>query len=185
MSDGSENIQEVSEIVSPFRTKQEGPSLEELIKLLNTERLNYLRDMTTDKIKSLQEMQERVELLQALLQKINALTDKDGKVDFSKDTSKGMAVDPKDPTIGELLDKAKELGVKWDKDSTKLTRDEKDQLVSNIRMTIDNFNVKNDMALQEITRLTNERYESYQIARSILKPLDDAKKSMARAMRGG
>lgn len=173
----SNSIENINEVLA-----SEGPSgpelsLEDAIKLLNTERLSYLRDETTNKISQLQKMQQSVEVLQTLLQRINAITDKDGKVNFSKDTG--------EPKIEELIKQAKDLGVKWDKTDTKLSREEKDQLVSNVRLTIDNLNVKNDMALQEITRLTNERYESYQIARSMLKPLDDVKKSMARAARGG
>jgi len=73
-----------------------------------------------------------------------------------------------------------ETAVKDDK--FKYNKDERDRLVENIRMTIEDLNVKNDMQLQTITRLTNERYESYQMARSILKPLHDDKINKAHAM---
>ena len=64
------------------------------------------------------------------------------------------------------------------------SREERDGSVENIRITADDINVMNDMQLQTISRLTNERYESYQMARSILKPLHDDKLRKAREISG-
>lgn len=70
------------------------------------------------------------------------------------------------------------------KNSKPFTKEMRDRLLDNIRITIDDHNVKNDMQLQTVTRLTNERYETYQMARSIMKTLHDAKTQHARGITG-
>ena len=51
-------------------------------------------------------------------------------------------------------------------------------------MHIEDLNTQNDMQLQTVTQLTNERYETYQMARAIMKPLDEDKKQKARSVAG-
>lgn len=148
-------------------------SLEALILLINTERLKHLQDKTEKEFAALKERQERVAELHKILKAINAATDSKGELDISENEE-----------LKTQLAKAKELGVDVKEDLTAFNREERDRLVENIRMTVEDLNVQNDMQLQTISRLTNERYESYQMARSILKPLHDAKTSHARAMRG-
>jgi hypothetical protein len=41
------------------------------------------------------------------------------------------------------------------------------------------------MQIQTISRFTNERYETYQMARSILRPLHEDKQRKAREISGG
>ena len=84
----------------------------------------------------------------------------------------------------KLLRQAKEYGVDINEGKFKYNSDERERLIENIRMSADDYNVLNDMQLQTITRLTNERYESYQLARSIMKPLHDDKVNKARAIGG-
>ena len=83
-----------------------------------------------------------------------------------------------------MLKQARLLGAEIDEEKLKYNNEERERLIENIRMTIEDFNVQNEMQLQMVTRLTNERYESYQMARSILKPLHDDKMSKARAISG-
>lgn len=148
-------------------------SLEALVLLINTERLKYLQENTRKEFTSLKERQEKVAELHKLLKAVNGATDSNGKLDCSNNDE-----------LKQLLEKAKELGVDVKDGKFKFNREERNRLVENIRMTVEDLNVQNDMQLQTISRLTNERYESYQMARSILKPLHDAKTSHARGMRG-
>ncbi len=148
-------------------------SLDALILLINTERLKTLKDKTRQELLELKESQEKVRTLHKLLRAINTHTDDKGKLDCSNNQE-----------IKDLLKKAKELGADVKDDKFKLTKEERDRLVENIRITVDDYNVENDMRLQTISRLTNERYESYQMARSILRPLHEDKLKKAREIAG-
>lgn len=151
----------------------ENLSLEALIMLINTERLKQLQEKTEKEFKELRERQEEVKELHDILKAINAATKDDGTLNISKDDD-----------LKEKIEQAKKMGVDIKDGKTKFNREERDRIVENIRMTIEDKNVQNDMQLQTISRLTNERYESYQMARSILKPLHEAKSSLARGIRG-
>jgi len=170
------------ENIAPLLTKSPEPidsgdnqskdySLETLVLLINTERLKHLQEKTESEFSSLKERQETVAKLHNTLKAINAATDTKGQLTVNEE-------------IKKQIQTAKELGVEIDGDKRAYNRDERERLVENIRMTIDDLSVQNDMQLQTISRLTNERFESYQMARSILKPLHDAKTSLARAVRG-
>lgn len=148
-------------------------SLEALILLINTERLASLKDQTAKELKELKERQEKVRKLHELLSAINALTDDKGKFDCSKNRE-----------LKKLLAEAKELGVEIKEGKYSYTKEERDRLVENIRMASEDYNVENEMQIQAISRLTNERYESYQMARSILKPLHEDKQRKAREIAG-
>lgn len=148
-------------------------SLDALILLINTERLKYLKEKTRTELSELRERQEKVHTLHKLLRVINSITDDKGKVDCSNNSE-----------MKDLLKQAKKLGVDLNDGKMKYTREERDRLVENIRITVDDFNVENDMQLQSISRLTNERYESYQMARSILRPLHEDKLRKAREIAG-
>jgi hypothetical protein len=146
-------------------------SLETLILLINTEHLKNLKDKTRLELAELKDRQEKVRVLHQLLRSINTATDDKGKLDCSNNNE-----------IKDLLKKAKALGVDIKDGKFKYSKEERDRLVENIRIAADDFNVENDMQLQSISRLTNERYESYQMARSILKPLHEDKQRKAREM---
>lgn len=145
-------------------------SLESLALLINTERLKYLENKIASEFVELKKRQDQITFLHKLIKTINVATDND-ELEFSKNQE-----------FKDLLSKAKEYGVEIDDKKFKYSKDERDRLIENIRMTADDLNVLNDMQLQTITRLTNERYESYQLARSIMKPLHDAKTNTSRAI---
>lgn len=151
----------------------ENLSLESLILLINTERLQGLKDQTAKELKELKERQEKVRRLHALLSSINAATDDKGKLDLSKKVE-----------FFKLLAEAKALGIEMKEGKLLFTKEERDRLVENIRMAVEDLNVENEMQIQAISRLTNERYESYQMARSILKPLHEDKQRKAREIAG-
>jgi hypothetical protein len=148
-------------------------SIEALILLINTERLNYLKEQTRKELDELKGRQEKVKTLHKLLRAINKATDDKGKLDIAAN-----------PEIKDLIKSVKDLGVDIKEGKLNYTKEERDRLVENIRITADDHNVENDMQLQTISRLTNERYETYQMARSILKPLHDDKMRKAREVAG-
>jgi len=148
--------------------------LEALILLINTERLQHLQDKTQELLTELKGRQDQVTLLHKLLKAINAATNaEDGKLNLKENQE-----------VTELLAQTKDLGINAGSSEGELSKEERERLIENIRMTVDDLNVQNDMQLQSVTRLTNERYESYQMARAILKPLHDDKVNKARAIAG-
>lgn len=148
-------------------------SLEALILLINAERLKQLKSQTDEQFKTLKQGQKEVAQLQDLIQAINAATKSDGTLDIEKN-----------PELKAQLDAAKELGVDLNPQN-KFNKEERDRLIENIRMTIQNKNTDIDMQLQTTSHLTNERFESYQMLRAIMKPLHEMKIAHARGAKGG
>lgn len=152
---------------------QDDMSVESLVLLITLDRLNSVKERTYKELQELKTRQQNVHILHQLLSAINAATDDKGKLDCSKNDD-----------IKQLLTQAKTLGVEIKDDKFKYTKEERDRLVDNIQMASDDYEIENEMQLQTITRLTNDRYESYQMARSILKPLHEDKQRKAREMSG-
>lgn len=173
------NIEAIDTVkgVNPKNPKE--MELEQLVSLLLTERLQQLQQKSTDEFKELKKRQDEVVEMHKLLKAINSLTNDDSELSFELEHE-----------IKELLDHAKEkFGIDLPEGKVKngrvtYSKDQRERIIDNIRMTIDDHNTKNDMQMQTVTRLINERYESYQMARAILKPIHDDKMSKARAIAG-
>ena len=148
-------------------------TLETMILMINTNKVRALEDETRKELKELQTRQGHVRYLHKLLTGINSSTDGKGNFNFGGDAD-----------LKQLLSQAKDLGVDIDLSKTSYAKDERDRLVENVRLTCEDLNTQNEMQLQTITRITNERYEMYQMARSILKPLHEDKINKARSMSG-
>lgn len=147
-------------------------SIEALALLINTQRLKHLENKISSEFLELKKRQDEVAFLHKLIKTINTAT-----VDDELDCTNNK-------DLQDLLLKAKNHGVDLKEDKLKYSKEERERLIDNIRITSDDNNVLNDMQLQTITRLTTERYESYQLARSIMKPLHEDKVNKARAMAG-
>lgn len=169
----------ITEVLSEaVRETEEGQdpknlSLESLLLLVTTDRLHQLENDTRKELKELRERQKKVNFLHKLTKAINTATSPKGEFDMTNL-----------PELQAMCKQAKELGADLDESHLKYSVEERERLVENIRMTIDDLNMENDMQIQLITRITNERYESYQMARSILKPLHDDKLNKARSISG-
>jgi hypothetical protein len=150
----------------------EGLSLESLAFLVHAERLNHLEDKITDAFIELKQRQDEVSFLHKLIKTINMAT-----VDDSFDCTNNE-------DLKQLLNKAKDQGIEIVDGKYKYSKDERERLIDNIKITVDDKNVLNDMDLQKITRLTTERYESYQLIRAMMKPLHEDKINKARAAAG-
>lgn len=174
MSQPSTTTSVSTEPVELDMSQYEGLSLEALVLLLNTERLAKIKDTTKKELDELRKRQSDVKKLHEAMRAINSATDDKGKLDFTSDAE-----------LQQHIQNARDLGVDIKEDKTSYSKDERDRLVENIRIAVDDLNIDNDLQIQTISRLTNERYESYQMARSILKPLSDAKQRMAREVSSG
>lgn len=163
-------IDKIKDVASPGDPNN--LSLEALALLINTDRLKFLENKITNEFVELKKRQDKVNFLHKLIKTINIATVKD-ELDFSNNQE-----------IKDFIKTAQEYGVEIKEGKFKYNKEERDRLIENIRITAEDFNVLNDMQLQSITRLTNERYESYQLARSIMKPLHDDKTNKARAIAG-
>lgn len=147
-------------------------SLEALVLLINSERLKTLENKIASEFIELKKRQDQVSFLHKLIKTINTATTNE-EFDCTDNQE-----------LKNLLAKAKEHGVDMKEGKYKFNKEERERLIENIRITADDNNVLNDMQLQTITRLTTERYESYQLARSIMKPLHEDKVNKARAIAG-
>lgn len=166
-------VLDTAEVEKTEPSKSENHSLETLAFLINVDRLEYLRKQTEKELDELKTRQNHVRTLHKLIKAINAATDSKGNLDFTKDEE-----------LKKKIKEAKELGVELKDDKFKYTKEERDRLIENIRMSVEDFNVQNDMQIQSISRFTNERYESYQLTRNILKPLHEDKLNKARSSAG-
>jgi hypothetical protein len=153
-------------------------SHEALVLLITAERLHKLEGDSRRELLELKERQHKVNFLHKLTKTLHAATSSKGDLDLSKLKPEQLN------EMQTMFKAAKDLGVELDEDKHKYNNEERERLLESIRMTIEDFNVQNEMQLQMVTRLTNERYESYQMARNILKPLHDDKMNKARALSG-
>ena len=148
-------------------------TIQQLMLLLSNERVEDSRIGSERELRELIERQKVVAELHKVLSGINSETTKEGTLQVKEGT-----------TLHALLKKAEELGVSLQKTEGSFERDERERLVQNLRLTIEDLNTRNEMQLQKVTKFTNERYEAYQMARSILKGPDEANKSSARKIAG-
>lgn len=165
---------QIEDIVTPMATgnNSNNLSLEAVALLINLERLKHLESKITKEFLELKKRQDEVKLLHKLIKTINANTVNEEFDCVNNEELKNLLVE------------AREYGVDLKEGKFKYTKEERERLIENIRITSDDSNILNDMQLQTITRLTTERYESYQLARSIMKPLHEDKANKARAIAG-
>lgn len=152
-------------------------TLETLAMLLNVARLKHLHKVTDAELTDVRKQQSQISTLHKLLKKVNGITDAAGGANFNKD---GVP----DADLQALISQARDIGAEVDPAKTVYTKEERDRFVENIRMTVEDLNVKNDMQLNTINRLTNERYESFQLLKTIFKPLHEANMQAARGAAG-
>ncbi len=146
-------------------------SLEGAILLITTHRVGTLDQKIKDKHGEITERQKEIAFLHKVLRAINADT-KDEKLDWTNE----------EELLG-MLEKAKEMGITIPEGPV-FDRNERLRLIENIKMATDDLSLENEMGMQSVTRITNERYESYQMARSMLKPLHELKMGIARKFVG-
>lgn len=65
-----------------------------------------------------------------------------------------------------------------------LTKDQRDQLLDIFSRHLKDVETKNDMQYQKVQRLYQEKYQTYEIAKTLLKSIEDAIKRLAAAIQG-
>lgn len=182
MTNSNDTIEKITAVDAVKEANSKDPNnleLEQLVFLLLTERLNQLQQKSAEEFKELKKRQEEVVQMHKVLKAINSNTNDGSELTFDEGSD----------VHNHLLDAKNKLGIDIQNGTVKdgkviYTRDQRERLIENVRMSIEDHNTKNDMQMQTVTRLINERYESYQMARAILKPIHDDKMSKARAIAG-
>lgn len=136
--------------------------------------LQLLENKTMAELEVLHKRHADVEQLQELRQLINDCRNSKGEIDF-KNNPRGV----------ELLQKAKQLGVKFDDKKVSFSKEQTENLVDAIETKIGNLNLEYELQMQTVTRLTNLRYEFIQLARLIEKRIDELMTKLARGIQGG
>ena len=184
--------------VSSIEEDLTGVTMEQISQLMILQKLDALRTDFRGKGMELRKRQERVRWLHDLLQRINKRVDKEtGELDLTHSSidektgkvKEGVSLDDdlelQDVIrLRELLqqaadDKGYEITAK-----SKYNKDERERMTDNLRMVCDDLNLQNDRQLQDLNHLVNERYEVYQMARAIMKPLHEDKVHKARSLSG-
>ncbi len=173
-------------------------TIEQLTDLMILKKLGQLKEDFASKGKELKTRQDKVRWLHDLMQRMNKRINKEtGEIDLTHpkideatgELKEGESVDD-DKDLENLLvlrrmmkeaanDRGYEIEAKG-----KYNKDERERMTDSLRMICDDLNLQNDMQLQDLNQLINERYEVYQLARAILKPLHEDKLHKARAMSG-
>ncbi|MCB1119198.1 MAG: hypothetical protein KDK65_04485 [Chlamydiia bacterium] len=173
MAAAAQQVQDVLQSEDVKKNNKNQYGLQTLAQLLNSSRLDQLSKEAAKELKELRERQQQVRKLHEVLKAINAKTKADGTLDITND-----------PELQQLLQEAKELGVNLDPSKTVYTKEERDRLNDNVRLTVEDLNIENEMQMQTVSRLNNERYESYMMAVRIMRPLHEANMNRAKAMAG-
>lgn len=146
-------------------------SLQGLMFIAQTEWQKKLENKITAEFVELKGRQDKVSFLKKLVKTINMAT-----VDDQLDCTKNEE-------LKSLLMKAKEYDVQIKDGKFKFNKQEREALIENVKVTADDFNVLNDMQIQAVSRLTNERNESFSIARMIFKTLHETSMSVIRQIK--
>lgn len=146
-------------------------SLQGIMFMAQTEWQKKLETKITAEFVELKGRQDKVSFLKKLVKTINVAT-VDDQLDCTKNDE-----------LKSLLMKAKEYDVQIKEGKFKFNKQEREVLIENIKITADDFNVLNDMQIQAVSRLTNERNESFSIARMIYKSLHESIMSIMRQMK--
>lgn len=138
------------------------PDILPLVKAILFSQLESLQNKSKKALKEFNDRHGQVIELHHLMQALRSLKDNQGNVDITQNEE-----------IKNLIKRAKELGVDLQEDKTQYTKEELNDLLENIRMTVEDLNTKNEVLQQKITRLNNEKYESLQIANKVITTLKE------------
>lgn len=184
MADGTSQTQAVAKQNSDA-DKFKNMSIEAIIKLMIMEKADRVRSDMLKMSEELKTRQDKVHWIHTLIKKINSRIDKDsGELDITDENAKTEEEKRLCKEIREMLEKASEEKGYDIKYATKYNKEERERLLDNLRTTVEDLNVQNDMQIQDLSQLVTERYEVFQMARGIIKPLHDDKMQKIRAMSG-
>jgi hypothetical protein len=172
--------------------------IEQITHLLILQKLSSLKEQFATKGLELKQRQDKVRWVHDLMQRLNKRVDKETgvldlthkKIDETTGELKAGESAEGDQELQGLLEVRRRLkeaagdrGYEV-KAQGSYTKDERERMIENLRMVCDDLNLQNDLQLQDLNQLVNERYEVYQMARAVFKPLHDDKLHKARSVSG-
>lgn len=172
--------------------------IEQITHLLILQKLSKLKDEFASKGMELKQRQDKVRWIHDLMQRLNKRVDKEtGEIDLTHKkidektgelkAGESAEGDEELQSLLELRRKLKEASQDHGyeiKAQGSYSKDERERMIDNLRMVCDDLNLQNDLQLQDLNQLVNERYEVYQMARAVFKPLHDDKLHKARSISG-
>ncbi len=210
-SDSPDVVSESHEVESAA-VSSSGADLQSMAKTLVASRIGHLKDKVAEEVKDLKERHQRIRLMHRMLRAINDTKQENGGIDFSKSPElqemrkqakelseqadkllaeadklekEGKVQEAKElrDEASELKDVAKAMGADASKNT--YTKEEKEKLVENLRMTSEDIQTLNQLQTQTVSRLNNELHESLLIGRDIIKKVHEILSLMSRGIRGG
>lgn len=198
MADGTTDTQAVQKSTAMLDQGFDNLSIQQILKLMILEKAHEVRKSMVEQAKELRERQVRIHFLHTLSQKLTQAI-KDGAIDFGEEYEQVLAAEqaktqeekdeenknPSDLTALQLLIRAKndfgydlQLEKEYDKEYVP-------KLLDSVRTICDDLNMQNNLQSQDLSQLVNERYEIFQLARSMTKVIDELMKRMAQGMARG
>ena len=120
-------------------------SIDKLVLSITKKRLDNCYAKTEKEFSEIKDRQKKISNLHKLHKTLNAHTTSKGEIDFKNNEE-----------LKSLIKNAKDQGLEIDPTKTVYNKDERERLVDNIRMSVEDLNLQNDLQLQTVTRLTNE-----------------------------
>lgn len=159
-------------------------SIDSLIRDILTSSVDKLMENKKKELDEVLERQLAVKQFHDLMAKINKLTDKDGKVKVDEELERMLYNALKNNECSEADNAYRMSDLKFLEKGKEYKTEERQRLLENIRMHVEDLTTQNDMQMNKVTHLTNQTYEIYQSMRSIPKPGEEAKRSMIRNVAG-
>ncbi len=155
---------------APLRTGEEkDKTLEELLKLFLANRVRASEKAMREAGLKITECSEQIRSLHKLISVINKESE-NGKLEIGTSSA-----------LPALFEKARELGLEIS-DKTSWSKEDRDNLIGDIRFTADDLANKNEMNRQDLQLYNNQFYEAYEMAKNNFKTLHE---TILRLARGG
>ncbi|MEC7838816.1 MAG: hypothetical protein VX777_02110 [Chlamydiota bacterium] len=173
-------------VESSSSTSSSSSSVEELVRDILILKLMRLVDASKEDTETLNAMYGQIDVLSELVAKINAMTDKDGKVKVDDELFSMLnAV----LTSDDLTDQQNDL--KMSPDSLNILEvgktyksDDRQRLLENLNMKIKSLTTKTETKFLDLSQGYSEKLEAQQVGRQIINNLDNMMKSLLRGIAG-
>lgn len=156
----------------PSKPLRKGVSLEDEHELLRLEAIANWEMLVKKHAQKGQVAYEKMGELNELLKAINTQTDAKGNFEVKDDETR------------KLIQRAKALGANIP-EKTKFTRDERDNLLSNVKMTASKFELEMRLATSDASEVMAQRNQVYQILHTNTKSNKEVSSAVSRGIKGG
>jgi len=161
-------------------------SLMELINLIRLEYSGTLKSKIKHQMKDLKEGLNEIKILNQMRHLfVSGSNKEDGSFTVSDDfkTLIDQINQPENENLQKIL---KDIGIDPDVTNGKIyTKDEKLEMIEQIRSTIEQKHTLNDMAFQAVTRIESEIDQMYQYLMSTIRTIHETLLKLARGIKGG